>query len=229
MTSPPFRFVSYNLDTSIEVARVLFDHGGTASADELAVWLGYSKAKNGSFLTRLANARLFGLVEGPSSELKATRRALDILRPDLPSAEAKARLEAFEDVPLYKVVLDHYHGDALPNETGLKNALETRWELHPDKSAFVLARLLESAEQAGLFKTTGDRSKMIRPTFDRATADREPADSPAKVGDGKLNGVVVPSQGGGRSSARSNKIIDGALDMLPDEQGWDEADRKSVV
>lgn len=219
MAPPPFRFTSYDLDSSLEVARVLLGRGdGIASADELAVFLGYSKAKNGAFLTRLANARLFGLVEGPSNELRPTTRAVRILRPDYPATAARARLEAFEEVPLYKVVLDHYHGQTLPDDTGLRNALETRWGVTAEKSAFVLVRLMESAEQAGLFRTTGNRSKMIRPTFqDDGTATQELNDTPDEE-----SPEYRPENGRPPRSLRGHKLIDGTLDLLPDGEKWSE-------
>lgn len=212
MSGPPFKFTSYDLDSCVQVARVLHSKGGSASADELAVWLGYS-GKNGSFLTRLANAKLFGLVEGPAGSLRPTVRALDILSPDYPASEVRAKLAAFEDVPLFKVVLDHYHGQPLPEEAGLKNALENRWGISSEKSAFVLSKLLDSAEQAGLFQTTGNRSKMIKPSFERSNV--MPGPSPSDPGE------LGKHQGGASRSGLNSKLVEGALEMLPADT-WDE-------
>jgi hypothetical protein len=241
VAAPPYRFTTYDLDGSLEVARVLKERGnGLASADELAIWLGYSKAKNGAFLARLANARLFGLVDGQSSELRLTQRALDILQPDYPTTAARARLEAFEQVPLYKAVLDHYHGQVLPDETGMKNALESRWKINADKSTHVLTRLLDSAEQAGLFKVAGNRSKMVRPTFGR---DGEPSKprvdgevSVARVHQGNVfqanRGGDLGDGAGAPAGARDHKLIDGALDLLPPPPPageWSEAGLKQWI
>jgi len=221
MAPPPFRFTAYDLDSCIEVARVLKDRaGGPASADALAIFLDYKGANNGAFLTRIANARLFGLIEGPSAALRPTKRALDILQPDYPETAARARLEAFEAVPLYKEFLDAYHGQTLPDETGMKNALETRWQVSQDKSSHVLARLLTSAEQAGLFRVAGNRSKMVRPPL--------VPDAPKQVPYAEDSGGGGRGSGGDhrddqQQSVRDAKIIDGVLDMLPNEQTWDEA------
>ena len=38
---PALRFPVYDLDSSIEVAKTLHEHGGTASTHELASYLGY--------------------------------------------------------------------------------------------------------------------------------------------------------------------------------------------
>lgn len=225
MAPPPYRFTTYDLDSSIKVARVIWENGGLKSNAELAALLGYKGPNNGAFLTRVANAKLFGLVEGPSSALKPTERALSILQPDFPETADRARLEAFEDVPLFKAVLDQYDGQPLPSEEGLRNALETRWSIHTDKAGMVLSRLLESAEQAGLFRTTGNRSRMIRPTIGSADGRRgAPAPSDATASDPSRaatagargsTGVIV-------AGPRSNKIIDGALDLLPSDSDWDE-------
>ena len=228
MAPPPFRFTAYDLDSCIEVARVLKDRaGGQASAEALAVYLEYKGANNGAFLTRIANARLFGLVDGPSSALRLSKRAQDILQPDYPETAARARLEAFEAVPLYKEVLNAYHGQMLPDDTGMKNALETRWGVSKDKSTQVFARLMSSAEQAGLFKVAGNRSKMVRPPL---SGSPEPSASSAfsGVNDGTSGGEGHGHHPHGhhphqQEGVRATKLIDGVLDMLPNEQEWDEA------
>lgn len=219
MPPPPYRFTSYDLDTSIEVARALDELGGKASSDALAHKLGYKSKNNGAFLTRIANARLFGLVDGVASALSPSGRAINIIRPDYPETERRARLDAFEDVPLFKAVLDQYHGAPLPDSTGMKNALEARWQIDGDRSSMVLARFLDSADQAGLFEAAGDRTKLIRPTFG--------ADSNQGVTNGGSSGGVgshlnpPPSTNTG---ARLNKVVDGVLDELPPpSDGWSES------
>ena len=223
MTSPPFRFTIFDLDSCLAVAKAVDAGGGVLSSAALADRLGYKSDVNGSFRTRLANARLFGLLGGTSAVIEVSPRATSILHPDYPATAARARLEAFEDVPLYKAVLDYYHGRPLPDDAGLRNALTTRWNIHPDKSAVVLSRLIESAEQAGLFSTAGDRSKMIRPSFGSTPAAVEP-ESIAVVGVGGAASSVastIAATSGSAPGARDSKIIDGVLDMLPNEE-WDE-------
>ncbi|MDO8731996.1 MAG: hypothetical protein Q7L55_05410 [Actinomycetota bacterium] len=222
MAAPTFKFTSFDLNQSVEVARILDEHGGLGSSHELAIWLGYSGTNNGSFLTRLANAKLFGFVEGPSSGIQATERGVNVIRPESIAMADRARLEAFESVPLYRAFLDHFHGQLLPDETGMRNALENRWEIQRDKSATVLTRLLDSAEQAGLFKVAGNRTKMVRPTFGRdsvtvphAHVVKEPSSAAAEP--------IQQQEVYRRESARSHKLVDGALDLLPDIGGtWDE-------
>ena len=218
MAGPQFRFTTFDLNSCLEMADALHAGGGLMTAAELASRCGYKSDNNGSFNTRLANAKLFGLIDGPSSALKITARSLAILRPDYPVTAEKARLEAFEAVPLFKEVLREYNGQPLPDPAGLANALTTRWHINADKAAMVTARLLDSADQAGLFKVAGNRSKMIRPTFSVAGGPgaTRPAEEPASVDRARAGG------GSPGAGARSNKIIDGVLDELPADRSWDE-------
>jgi len=226
---PAYRYASYDLDQSVHVAKLIDDHGGLASSDELAVLLKYTSKNNGTYLTRVANARLFGLVEGPSSAMRPTTLAIDIIRPDYAETKARSLLQAFENVPLYSAFLDYFHGQALPNEQGMKNALENRFKIDASRSGFVLTRLLNSAEQAGLFAMAGDRTKMIRPSimstggnFRRSTAPTESAGGvDSTVTASTATSPSPPTRVG--ADARANKVIDGVLDLLPPlNQKWDE-------
>jgi hypothetical protein len=220
MASPAYRFTTFDLNSCVDLARLVQDNGGRLSSAELARLAGYRSDNNGSFNTRLANARLFGLLEGPSSALEPTSRLLDIIHPDFPATETAARIVAFEAVPLFKAVLDQYHGRPLPDDAGLRNALTTRWQISSEKATSVLARLMDSAEQAGLFQVAGNRTTMIRPTLHGLTATQPVrADHSTTLLDGASRSETSPV---GTSGARVNKVIDGALDMLPADQSWDE-------
>jgi hypothetical protein len=216
MTGPLLRFVSYDLDTSIDVAQKLWDNrgDGSASNNELAELLGYKSANNGAFLTRVANARLFKVLEGPASALRVSPLALRILHPEYPDDAAAARIEAFEGVPLFKAVLDRYHGQVLPTEDGFRNALQTQFGINEDKASFVATRLLDSAQQAGLFSVAGSRTKMIRPTFGSGGSRRPApaAQTPETPAPSVTPATPLPVN---PSLPRSQKVIDGVLDMLP--------------
>lgn len=213
MASPPFRFTMFDLDSCIEVARTIQDNGGLLSADELASYLRYKSSNNGSFNTRLGNAKLFGLVEGTSSALSPTRRALEILHPDFPEAAERARLDAFEAVPLFRAVFEQYQGQTLPDEVGLTNALTTRWGVAKEKASAVLSRLLLSAEQAGLFRTAGNRSRMIRPTFANATGRAAP-NLPTPSEASPATPTVAPGPAAPEALGL-NKLLLAALEELP--------------
>lgn len=229
MAAQTTKYANYDLNSCIEVAQVLDAAGGLASADELAVRLGYKSKNNGAFLSRLASTRLYGLMDGQSDQLRPSALAISILRPDYPETAARARLDAFERVPLNKEVLTTYHGKVLPDTTGLRNALQVQWHVNSSTAGNVLARLMDSADQAGLFSTAGDRTKMIRPTLGRgagspaANGHREPGYDQHDQHDredrhGQERHVPPPE-----ADARRNKLIDGVLDELPELGGtWTE-------
>jgi hypothetical protein len=217
MAAPKYRFTSYDLDFSIRAAKAIWDARGDSpiSADEFAVLLGYTSRNNGAFLTRLGNVKLFGLVEGPSTSLRVTELTRRILLADYPATAEAAKIEAFENVPLYKAVLERYEGQVLPNELGLKNSLVANFDIQEDKAAFVLTRLMDSAEQAGLFRVQGNRTKMVRPSLgapprpDPEVEPKPPAPAPPATA----------------SAGRHSKLIEGVLDELPDDRhAWDEDD-----
>jgi hypothetical protein len=214
------RFPRYDLDSSIEVARQIHQRGagGIASANELAEFLDYSGANNGAFLYRASAARMFGLIDGQSPTIRVSPLALDILRPAHPDAAQRARMTAFQAVPLYRKFLEDYEGQTLPDAGLLQNALTRRGV--PEKDAPVaLARMMDSAEQAGLFRIAGNRSKMIRPTISEAKAQPETA---SETVERTATDALPITESVSVAVDRFPKIIEGALDSLPSERQWDE-------
>ena len=216
--APDYRFPQYDLDQSIEAARKITDRGAGATVTnaELAAFLKYSGTANGSFLNRMAAARLFGLIEGTHKAIAATDRARRIIHPDYPQTEERARLDAFRSVPLYAAFLDAYKGRDLPDESLMLNTLIGRFGVKSSEAKSVLARTLASAEQAGLFKTAGP-TRMIEPTL-TVPEDGQPED--AATG----RPVPLPSSTPDPGARRFPKIIDGALDLMPAGPPWDEAE-----
>lgn len=212
-------FPKYDLDSALEVARQVHQRGGgTASGNELATYLGYKSTNNGAYASRVASARYFGLVEGHSPLIKVTPLALDIIRPDYPESAQRARLAAFTSVPIYRKFLTEYEGKPLPDLAGIRNTLG-RYGVAASELGTASLRLLDSAEQAGLFRIAGNRTKMIRPTA--GDADRVITVVDAGEGNEGPASVERLQPTGGRSWP---KIIDGALDALPMDRQWDEAE-----
>ena len=215
------RHPRYDLESSIHLAELLFDKsGGTATADALAHHLGHKSAANGAYLGKTVAARLFGLIDGPPKAIRATARAEQILRPDYDWVAKRAKFEAFYDVPLYKAFLDLYEGKPLPLREGMLNTLAHKFGIVKDTPE-VLDRLLDSADVAGLFDITGDRSKMIRPPMGQTSAPSLESQS-----EGRLSEVTAPPRGTlsvSRETLKSHgKLLDGMWEELPDEPPWDE-------
>lgn len=219
-----YRYPQYDLSQSIDVARRITDRGSgaTLSMPEMAAFLGYKGTNNGAFITRMASARLFGLIDGPATANAATARAVAILHPDYPETADRARLDAFRAVPLFGAFLDAFRGRPLPDDAGMVNALVTRFKVPEKDARAVLGRLLASADQAGLFKL-GGQSRMIEPTF----ASPSPSADAAATDDGAsrpATQTIYPQSIPSPSASRFPKIIDGALDLMPSGPPWDEGE-----
>ncbi|MGD0019676.1 MAG: hypothetical protein ABSD62_10520 [Candidatus Limnocylindrales bacterium] len=154
----------YSLLDSLAVAEAIHKKGGgSASNDQLAAFLGYKSAKNGSYLSRVATARIFDFITGQGDRLTITPRAQSILMPVYTHDARQALVKAFLDVPLYKAVYDEYFGKELPTPFGMTNAFRTHFGVAPSRVEAGLRALMESAEQAGFFEVRGTRTQLIIP------------------------------------------------------------------
>ena len=146
-----YRSVTYGLEASLALAQTVARSGGRTDADTLASALSYSGVRNGAFLSRLANARLFGLVAGRSGQVVLTDRGRRCLSAD-PAVHRVALAEACWAVPLFRRVLEDASGTELGDVDELAGVLETRFGEDSSKSRTTARVLLESAGRAGLLR-----------------------------------------------------------------------------
>jgi hypothetical protein len=145
--------VRYDLAAAIEVARLADSAGGTIAPDLLAPALGYSGTNNGAYLSRVASARLFGVVSGRGPRLELTERGRRILDGSAPDASL-AKSEAFLAVPLFRAVADAVEQRAgrLPDD--LADWLVDEFGEVAGKAQTVADQLIASGGQAGLIRRT---------------------------------------------------------------------------
>ena len=162
----------FDLGASIAVAEIVYKKGGgTASPDQLAHWLGYRSTASGTYVTRVSAAnKHFGLIDVNGDRITVTERAKTILAPVMPDDAVSAKVDAFLAVSLFAKVFDQFRGSSLPPEAGLKNLFLTHYKILPDRVAQAVRVFLNSADQAGFFSTTGDRSRLIKPSLQASTA-----------------------------------------------------------
>ena len=174
MTRSRFRSVRYDLAAAVEVARMVDSAGGALAADILAPALGYSGTNNGTYLTRVANARLFGVVTGRGSRFEITDRGRRILAGVEPGAST-ARREAFLAVPLFRAVVDAVaqNGGLLPDD--LAPWLEADFGELDTKSQAVADRMIASAYQAGLLRRTDGGKHQLGGPLTNFTPVEKPA------------------------------------------------------
>ena len=158
-------FPYWDLDSVTEVAKAMHERaGGIADNAQLATLLGYSGVNNGSYRTRISAARMFGVVETTDDgKIRVSARGRSIIAPISVHEAAKAKLEAFLAVDLFKLVFDRFNGSTLPEHIGLKHLLENEYKVVPDRIVPTIRVMLDSAEQAGLFSAAGNRTRMVMP------------------------------------------------------------------
>jgi hypothetical protein len=156
-----YRSVTYGLEASLDLARTVAVAGGRTDADSLALTLSYSGVRNGAFLSRLANARLFGLVAGRSGQVVLTDRGRQSLSAD-PAVHRVALAEACWAVPLFHRVLEDAVGQELGDVDELARVLETRFGEDSSKSRTTARVLLESAGRAGLLRAGRVNLSLVR-------------------------------------------------------------------
>ena len=209
----------YDLDLSIEVAKSMHDKGGgTCSPDQLAAFLGYKTTKSGTYQTRTSAARQFGLIRSEGGVITVTDRAHQILSPVMPDDSVNAKAEAFLSVELFKKVFDKFKGMAIPPEIGLKNLLLQNYGFKQDRLVPAIRVLMDSAEQAGFFIISGDRTRLIRPatkssgTVNTGKAAKVPEKQHAESPTDKPR---FAGGGGGDGPAGVHSAIIGLLRELP--------------
>ena len=163
-SAPRGYFPAFDLDTSIKVAEVIRNEaGGSTDRAHLASFLNYKTPKSGAFNSRLAAARLFGVLEGHGNDLLITPLGERIVAPTYADGARAARVEAFLNVPLFRKVYEFFEDRQLPPDSGLQNHLQNEHGIPRTQTQRVLRILLDSAEQAHFFEARGGRSHMIKP------------------------------------------------------------------
>ena len=137
--------------------------GGVCDIDQLAAWLEYKSVTSGTFASRLAAARHFGLITNTNDgRIGITDRARSILAPVMPYDAVNAKAEAFLGVALFKQVFDDFRGTVLPEDIGLTNFFKQKYKILPDRAVPAVRVFRDSARQTGFFQSANNR--LIRPS-----------------------------------------------------------------
>ena len=206
------RYPFYDLDNCIEVARALHVRGGgTLTVDQLVPATGH-KGRSGSFLTKLASARLFGLITSSAGvgRVGITDRGNEIVAPTYPgTSDRQAKADAFLAVPLFGAVYRHFSNKQLPPKEGLENSLRRDFGVPQSQVAFAWRSLKSSAATAGFLEATnGEFSRLVRPVIGQATGGQ------SKIRPSDEEPTALARESGAISAPRA---VRGAVDMLPGE------------
>jgi|SRR5690242_1979567 len=154
----------YNLAASIEVARRIYRHSGeTCDRRALAALLGYSRVKNGAFLTRVAAAKMFGLLDEREGRISLSDRGRATVASATVVGGLQARIEAFLKVEVFRLVFQTYRGRALPSNAALMRLLKSRFKVIGTRVGRTVRVLLQSAAHAGLLSRGAGRIRLSFP------------------------------------------------------------------
>lgn len=169
----------FDLDTSIKVAETIHGTGGgSCSSDQLAHWLNYKSTRSGTYLTRIAAARQFGLIESTGDRHSVTERGMRIVAPVMNTDATQAKIDAFMDIELFSKVYQRFRGSTLPADSGLKNLFATsEYAILPDRIDAAIRVLTHSAEQAGFLVISGDQRRLIMPSVAGTAAPKSQSSS----------------------------------------------------
>jgi hypothetical protein len=140
------------LQDAEQVVEALRQRGDTAPVDALAAEMNQTTT-SGSFRTKVATARIFGVIEVRSGHARLTPLGHRLVDSD---QAAQARVDAFLHVPLFQRVYDEYRGRNLPPSQGLEAAI-ARFGVSAKQVNRARQALQRSAEHAGFFKHGRDR------------------------------------------------------------------------
>jgi hypothetical protein len=214
------RYPKYDLDSCIVMADKIKNGGGNdCTVEQLGGLLGYTNTSGGGFATRVANAKMFGLIETVGGRYRITQRAETILYPATPEEGRRARAEAFLSVPLYSRIYEMHKGQRLPEALGLQNLLHRSFQI-PAGEAVATAQkvMLDSADQAGFFTATkGQRTNLIMPIGGAGPAPKPPEEE--RTENRNLGGGGGFSGGSGGGGPRIHPALAGLLTLIPSEPG----------
>ncbi|PHR77850.1 hypothetical protein [Henriciella sp.] len=146
------QFPYTDLSRAEELCHALLEIAGRAETEQtqLAVKLDMS-ANGGTFRGRLSAAKMFGLIETPSSGVRLTGLGRQILERD---TKAAARAEAFTNVELYSAMYDRYNGYSLPPAAAVERQM-VELGVPPKQKERARQAFASSAETAGFVAPNG--------------------------------------------------------------------------
>lgn len=203
-----------DLERAVEIATVLHSKTGMSSCDidELAGWMNQS-ATGGTFRTRIAATKMFGLIDYAQGKATLTQLGRDAL--DGSGGERAARVEAFLNVELFRAMYEQNKAAVLPPPAALERQV-VQLGVSANQKERARQTFMKSATYAGFIDQSSGR--FIKPGVGNRAPQAEPVAS-AESED--------RSNGGGGGPTGLHPFVQGLLRELPPAgQPWAEAKRK---
>jgi len=189
-------FPYMDLDTGISVAQAIMSAGGIALTRDQLAGVMKMAAGSGTFITKTATARIFGLIATVQGKYELTNLGFAIIDND-ENSQRTAKAEAFLTVPLYRRTYEEFKGKQLPPRSGLEQAF-AKFGVSPKQTYNARLAFDKSALQAGFFPAGTDR--LIEPILRGPLGPTGPASptgpTPYPTGPTGPTGPSGPSAGG---------------------------------
>lgn len=201
-----------DLETAVSVAAAILGSGGVALTRDQLAGVMNSTAGSGTFISKVATARVFGLISSAQGKFELTNLGFSILDRD-EVRQRKARVEAFLTVPLYQRAYDEFKGRQLPPRPhGLEKAF-INFGVSSKQGQNARLAFDKSAKQAGFFSNGPDR--LIEPIIGGLSAaerSRSPVDqNDDEIVEARRVALIPPNNATSR-----HPFVQGLLDTLPE-------------
>jgi hypothetical protein len=197
-----------DLQTAVELVEILHRKAATSCDDnELAAWMNQS-ATGGTFRSRLAAARIFGLVETGQGRVSLTTLGRGVVDS---STGRDSLSEAFLKPQLFSAMYEQVRGHVLPPPPAIERHMEGLG-VSPKQKDRARQTFVKSAQYAGFIDQTSGR--FVKPG-NAGSAPPAEATKPKKSGGG-----------GGGSELVLDPLLMALLHKIPPkEEGWAAAKR----
>jgi hypothetical protein len=214
-------FPYLDLDAAVEVAKGVYQVGGTSCGwDQLAAQLKQAAA-GGGFRLRMMTAKTFGLLtygQGTVTLTELGQRLND------PQQEKAAKADAFLKVPLYFKIYENYKNTTLPPTDALESEI-VKMGVAPKQKGKARQAFQRSAQSADYFWSGSNR--LVRPAVKASAAATVPLASPdeEEQPDEKKKKKKEKEED---EAPRRHPLIEGLLKELPEPKTkWPLEDRRN--
>lgn len=156
-----YLFPAYDFGIARQITeKVEFEGAGRLSEATLAIALHVS-AKSSGFKLKTLAARQFRLLTKERDMLSTTPLAKAILKPTTEEEKKRNIMQSFMTVPLFNAVANRFKGQPLPSSQPFRNILEREFGVESNRTPEAERILMESAREAGLLQTAGDKTYLL--------------------------------------------------------------------
>lgn len=174
--------VKLTADDAVEIAEILVEEldGEVSSKQMFADALGHSTAQSGSYITKVADARNYGIL--PKQGLEATDLAFRVAHPKDDTEYREAIFEMYQNISLLSELYDHLDGNEPPsnlwsvlteitgaNRNEAKEAASDIRALYEEMLEYDTEETSESEEST--FEEDSDNSPTVVPPANTADGD----------------------------------------------------------